>query len=200
MSGIQSVSISISITESDTNSSSGSGASSQTQRNPFLNPNGPFANLDLTPQQQQQIAQIFSQNASGQNSGGQSSNGQSGNGQSWSQIISQINAILSPQQQTTLQGDLQSLASHHHHGSGSSSQSNPLAQLDLTSAQQTQIGQIIQSAQTNGTSPSDELTQIDDVLTPTQQQQLISLISSDSSAGSSASTSSASGNVISTTA
>jgi Spy/CpxP family protein refolding chaperone len=88
------------------------------------------------------------------------------------------------------------LKSNHHHGSDSSSQSNPLSQLDLTSAQQTQIGQIVSAAQADGTSPSDELNQIDNVLTPTQQQQLVSLFAGDASS----STSTASGNVISTTA
>jgi Spy/CpxP family protein refolding chaperone len=195
MSGVQSVSVSvsISITETESNSNSNSGSTSQAQRNPFLDPNGPFANLNLTPQQQQQIQSIFSQ--SQQNSS--SSNGSNGsNGQSLSQIISQINAILTPQQQQTLQSDLKTLkAGHHQHGENSS-QNNPLSQLDLTSAQQTQIGQIVSAAQANGTSPSDELNQIDNVLTPAQQQQLVSLFSPDASS----STSAASGNVISTTA
>jgi Spy/CpxP family protein refolding chaperone len=198
MSGVQSVSVSISIniteTDSNSNANSNSGSTQQAQRNPFLDPNGPFANLDLTAAQQQQISSIFSQaqqNSSG-STGSSGSNGQS----SWSQILSQINAILTPQQQTTLQSDLQTLKSNRHHGGESSSQSNPLSQLDLTSAQQTQIGQIVSAAQTNGTSPSDELNQIDNVLTPTQQQQLISLLTPDASS----STSTASGNVISTTA
>ncbi len=56
--------------------------------------------------------------------------------------------------------------------------SSPLAELELTSAQQTEIGQIILSAQTNGTDSGDVLDQIDDVLTAKQQQQLIALFSS----------------------
>jgi Spy/CpxP family protein refolding chaperone len=182
MSNVNTVSLSISITETSSSNSSNSDATqnaTQTKQNPFLNPNGPFANLDLTAQQQQQIAQIFSQDSSGQ--------GSSGSGQSWSQLFSQVNAILTPQQQQTLQGDVQTLqADHHHrHGGGSSSSSNPLSQLDLTSAQQTQIGQIIQAAQTDGDSSSDTLSQIDAVLTPAQQQQLVSLFSADTATGSS---------------
>jgi Spy/CpxP family protein refolding chaperone len=93
---------------------------------------------------------------------------------------------LTPQQQQTLQSDLKTQRSnHHHHGDGSSNATNPLSQLDLTSSQQTEIGQIIQAAQTNGGSSSDTLNQIDGVLTPSQQQQLVSLFSSDTPAGSS---------------
>jgi Spy/CpxP family protein refolding chaperone len=172
MSNVNSVSLSISITETSSSNSDATQNTTQTKQNPFLDPNGPFANLNLTAQQQQQIAQIFSQNSS-QNSSG-------------SQISSQINAILTPQQQQTLQSDIKTLrADHHHHSHGSSNATNPLSQLDLTSSQQTEIGQIIQAAQTNGDSSSDTLNQIDNVLTPTQQQQLVSLFSSDTtSAGS----------------
>jgi Spy/CpxP family protein refolding chaperone len=81
-------------------------------------------------------------------------------------------------------------ADHHHKSGGSSSTQNaqnPLSQLDLTTSQQTEIGQIIQAAQTNGDSSSDTLNQIDNVLTPAQQQQLVSLFSADTSTGSSTS-------------
>ena len=176
MSNVNSVSLSISITETSSNSDATQNTT-QSQQNPFLDPNGPFANLNLTSQQQQQIAQLFSQNSSGQGSSGSSP---------WSQILSQLNAILTPQQQQTLQSDLKTLRSgHHHHGDGSSNATNPLSQLDLTSSQQTEIGQIIQAAQTNGDSSSATLNQIDGVLTSSQQQQLVSLFSSDTSAGSS---------------
>jgi Spy/CpxP family protein refolding chaperone len=171
MSNVESVSISISISE--TSSSNATQNTQQAKQNPFADPNGPFANLNLTSQQQQQIAQIFSQSASG-------------NSQSWNQIFSQVNAILTPQQQQTLQSDVKALrANHQHQKDGSSNASNSLSELDLTNSQQTEIGQIIQAAQTNGTSSSDTLNQIDGVLTTTQQQQLISLFSADTSAGSS---------------
>lgn len=171
MSNVESVSISISISE--TSSSNATQNTQQAKQNPFADPNGPFANLNLTSQQQQQIAQIFSQSASG-------------NRQSWNQILSQVNAILTPQQQQTLQSDVKTLrANHQHQKDGSSNASNSLSELDLTNSQQTEIGQIIQAAQTNGTSSSDTLNQIDGVLTTTQQQQLISLFSADTSAGSS---------------
>jgi Spy/CpxP family protein refolding chaperone len=160
-----------------TQTSSAQTSSTQGPRNPFADPNGPFANLDLTSQQQTQIAQIFSQSSS------------SGQQQSWSQIVSQINAVLTSTQQQTLQSDVQTLQADHHHGGGhhgdGGGSSNPLAQLDLTSAQQTQIGQIIQSGQASGDSASDELSQIDNVLTPAQQQKLVSLFSSSSTTGSS---------------
>lgn len=173
--------------QSMSSSTSGSSQASSTQsssttgpRNPFADPNGPFANLDLTSQQQTQIAQIFSQTAS------------SGQQQSWSQILSQVNAVLTSSQQSTLQSDIQTLKADHHHGGGhhgdGGGSSNPLAQLDLTSAQQTQIGQIIQSGQASGDSTSDELSQIDNVLTPAQQQKLVSLFSSASTSTTGSST------------
>jgi hypothetical protein len=172
MSNVESVSISISITE--TSSSFSSSDAAQTKQNPFVNPKGPFANLNLSSQQQQQIAQIFNQSSSG-------------NGQSWGQLLNQVNAILTPQQQQTLQGDVKSLrGGHHQHDAGSSDANDALSELDLTTSQQSEIGQIIQAAQTNGTSSSDTLNQIDGVLTATQQQQLISLFSTDAPAGSSA--------------
>jgi Spy/CpxP family protein refolding chaperone len=171
MSNVESVSISISITE--TSSSSSSSNAAQPKQNPFVDPNGPFANLNLTSQQQQQIAQLFSQNASG-----------SGTGESLGQLLNQVNALLTPQQQQTLQSDVKSLRTGHHHHDGSSSDaSNTLSELDLTTSQQSEIGQIIQAAQTNGTSSSDTLNQIDGVLTTAQQQQLISLFSADTTAG-----------------
>ena len=173
MSNVESVSVSISITETSSSNSNATQNATQTKQNPFLDPNGPFANLDLTAQQQGQIAQIFSQNSSG-------------NGQSWSQLFNQVNAILTPQQQQTLQSDVKALrADRGHQHDGSSDAANTLSQLDLTSSQQSEIGQIIHAAQTNGTSSSDTLNQIDDVLTTAQQQQLISLFSPATAAGSS---------------
>jgi Spy/CpxP family protein refolding chaperone len=145
----------------------------QLSPDPFLDPNGPFANLDLTAQQQQQIQQIFAQNAGSSTS------------QTPTQLFDQVEGVLTPQQQQTLKTDLEtSSAHHHHHHGGSSDAANPLAQLDLTSAQQSQIGQIVQTAQANGTSPSTVLSQIDNVLTTSQQQQLASLFSSYTSTGS----------------
>jgi Spy/CpxP family protein refolding chaperone len=82
--------------------------------NPFANANGPFANLDLTSAQQQQIASIFSQNSSQSGSGSSK--------QSWQQLFSQVESVLTPQQQQTFQSDLQQLrADHQHRGSGSGS-------------------------------------------------------------------------------
>jgi signal transduction histidine kinase len=65
-----------------------------------------FANLNLTPAQQTQINQIL-QNAQNQ-------------GLTQAQTQAQIDAVLSPAQQATLQQDLKQ-GHHHHHRSGSSS-------------------------------------------------------------------------------
>lgn len=76
----------------------------------------PFANLDLSSQQRTQIRQILG-NAKSQ-------------GLSQSQVQSQIDGVLTPQQQQTMQTDLQqsqgsSTSGHHHHhghhGGGQSS-------------------------------------------------------------------------------
>jgi Spy/CpxP family protein refolding chaperone len=63
--------------------------------NPFADPNGPFANLDLTSSQQSQIATILK-------------NGQS-QGLTFDQINAQINAVLTTSQQTTFATDLENL-------------------------------------------------------------------------------------------
>jgi hypothetical protein len=75
----------------------------------------PFANLNLTDDQTSQIRTILQ-------------NGQS-QGLSQTDIQNQINNVLTPQQQQTLQTDLQANKGgghhghHHHHGGGSSSSS-----------------------------------------------------------------------------
>jgi hypothetical protein len=73
----------------------------------------PFANLNLTSDQRSEIRSILS-NAKSQ-------------GTSEAQVQSQINAVLTPQQQQTLQTDLQQGQGtqeghhhHHHHGGGGS--------------------------------------------------------------------------------
>lgn len=169
---ISGVSISPYLTTANTTASTGTSAT-QTPPDPFADPNGPFANLDLTAQQQQQIQSIFSS--------------QSGS-QSPTSLFQQVENVLTPQQQQTLRSDLETIGAHHHHHSGDASSSdasssNPLAQLDLTSTQQTQIDQILQTAQNGSTSSSDVLSQIEGVLTPDQQQQLVSLFSSYTSSG-----------------
>jgi Spy/CpxP family protein refolding chaperone len=121
----------------------------------------PFANLDLTEQQRKQIRQIF-QTAQSQ-------------GTSQSDVQSQINAILTPAQQQQLQTDLQSQTTAASTGQGQSAQGGshgPLTGLNLTSTQQSQIQQILQTAHSQGTSQSDVQSQINAVLTPAQQQQL----------------------------
>ncbi len=171
--GVQGIS---NTSQTQTTSSPGSTSTgTQSAQDPLLDPNGPFANLNLTAQQQQQIQQIFSQSSGTTPS-------------SPTALFNQVESVLTPQQQQTLQSDLETAGSHHHHhhhqGGGSSGSGDPLAQLDLTSSQQTQIAQLVQSAQTNGTSSSALLTQIDGVLTTTQQQQLASSLASYTSTGS----------------
>jgi signal transduction histidine kinase/Spy/CpxP family protein refolding chaperone len=65
---------------------------------------GPFSNLNLTTTQQNQIQQIL-QNAQTQ-------------GLTQQQAQAQINAVLTPAQQATLQQDLQGQHHHHRHGGG----------------------------------------------------------------------------------
>ncbi len=138
---------------------------------PFANPNGLFANLNLTTDQQNQVSGIL---AAAKNQG-----------LSVSAVTSQIDQVLTPAQQQTFQSDLQQVQSHkgghhHHHHGGSSAageSSNLLGQLDLTGDQQNQIASILQNAQANGSSPSDVLSQIDNVLTESQQTQLANLLS-----------------------
>jgi Spy/CpxP family protein refolding chaperone len=143
-----------------------SGTGAQPPPDPFSDPNGPFSNLNLTADQKKQIGSILSTAKS--------------QGLSFSQINSQISQVLTPQQQQTFQTDLQQAKAHHHHrGGGSSSDSSSLlSKLDLSSSQQTQIGQLVQNAQSNGTSPSTLLSQINNLLTSSQQSQLSNLLSS----------------------
>lgn len=140
---------------------------SQQPRNPFA-ADGPFANLNLSADQQQQISSILSDAQS--------------QGLSPSQVQSQINSVLTPTQQQQLQTDVSQLKAHHHHGGhgghGDQDQTASLAQqLNLTSSQESQIQQLLQTAQQNGTAPSDLLSQIDGVLTTDQQTQLATLLS-----------------------
>jgi Spy/CpxP family protein refolding chaperone len=69
---------------------------------------GPFSTLNLTPAQQKQI-QLILQNAQSQNL-------------SPSQVQNQVDAVLTPAQQSQLQANLSDLKkSHHHRGGGASS-------------------------------------------------------------------------------
>ena len=120
--------------------------------NPFADPNGPFANLDLTTDQQTQIAQIFTDAKS--------------QGLTFDQINAKISALLTTTQQATFATDLANLPKP---GSDDGSASSDLiANLSLTDDQKTKIDQILQNAQSQGTSQSDVLAQIEAVLTPTQ--------------------------------
>lgn len=76
---------------------------------------GPFADLGLTQAQQQKISQIL-QNAQSQ-------------GLSPSQVQTQINAVLTPQQQQKLQSEI-GQHRHHHHGSDSGLSSAGQSQTD----------------------------------------------------------------------
>jgi Spy/CpxP family protein refolding chaperone len=147
-----------------------------------------FSNLGLSDTQTSQIRSIL--NAAQQN------------GTSQSDVQSQIDAVLTPAQQSTLSSNSSSNsnytsvtansttattttaathAHHGHHGGGKGSGSDPFANLNLTSAQQSQIEQIFTSAKTNGTSQTGVQSQINAILTPTQQQQLQSNLAASSS-------------------
>ena len=173
-----------------------SAANSQAQQNgppnPFNDPNGPFANLNLTSSQQSQIQQIL------QNAGSQ--------GLSPDQVNDQINAVLTASQQTTFAGDLQSLQQQQQQQQTQSSQSappnpftdpnGPFANLNLTSAQQSQIQQILQNAGSQGLSPDQVNDQINAVLTASQQSSFASDLQTLSAAStSSTSTASTAGTV-----
>jgi len=162
---------------SSTSSTSSSQSQSQGPPNPFADPNGPFANLDLTSSQQSQIAQIF----------------QNSQGQSPTQINSQINAILTTAQQATFKTDLANLpappsgkgggpppgpppsqsSTTSSTGTGSSTSStDPLANLSLTTTQQSEIDQLLQQVQSGTLTQAEALTQITNLLTPAQQTAL----------------------------
>ena len=104
-----------------------------------------FGDLNLTSAQQNQISQIL-QNAQSQ-------------GLSPSQVQTQINAVLTPAQRSTLQNELSSIGQ----------QGGTFANLNLTPAQQKQIQQILQNAKNQGLSQSQVQAEINAVLTPAQQ-------------------------------
>ena len=134
--------------------------------NPFNDPNGPFANLNLTSSQQSQIQQIL-QNAQSQ-------------GLSPDQVNSQINAVLTTSQQTTFATDLQSLQQQQTQSAQNAppnpfaDPNGPFANLNLTSSQQSQIQQILQNAQSQGLSPDQVNSQINAVLSSSQQSSFAS--------------------------
>jgi len=125
----------------------------------------PFANLDLTEQQRTQIRAIFQQAKT--------------QGLSQTQIQQQINAVLTPAQQTTLQNDISQFQSQNSAATGTSSSTqtppnpsstdDPLDNLTLTTTQQSQIDQVLQEAQAGTITQSEALAQITNLLTPAQQ-------------------------------
>jgi Spy/CpxP family protein refolding chaperone len=149
------------LTTAQANPTSASTSSTNASPASISSASDPFSNLNLTTTQQQQIAQVDQDLQNGTITPDLAQ--------------SQLTSILTPQQQQTLQTDIQNLqAAHQHHSRHHHSSGSALSQLGLTSDQQSQISQIIQSAQTEGTSPNDVLSQIEKALTPAQQQQLIS--------------------------
>jgi Spy/CpxP family protein refolding chaperone len=123
----------------------------------FTSPSGsptlrPFANLGLTEDQRTQIRSIFQQAKS--------------QGLSQTDLQKQIDAVLTPAQQQTLQSNLQTQQQSQ------STASDPFANLNLSANQKTQIQSILQQAQSAGTDPSTVQQQINAVLTPAQQTTL----------------------------
>lgn len=163
LTGSQQSTFATDIQDVEQQSQSSNGSAQGSAPNPFTDPNGPFANLNLSSTQQSQIEQIL-QSAQSQ-------------GLSPDQINSQINAILSSSQQSTFATDLQNLQQQFQQSSNSQSgqgdpfsdPNGPFANLNLSSTQQSQIQQILQNAQSQGLSPSQVNSEIDGVLTSTQQ-------------------------------
>jgi Spy/CpxP family protein refolding chaperone len=127
----------------------------------------PFADLNLTEEQRTQIRSIFQQAQS--------------QGLSQTQIQQQINAVLTPAQQSTLQNDIaqhQTPPPPQDAANGTPPQGQPpsgadaLSNLSLTDTQKTQIDQILQQAQAGTITQAQALTQITNLLTPTQQTAL----------------------------
>jgi Spy/CpxP family protein refolding chaperone len=108
-----------------------------------------FASLNLTTAQQSKINQIL-QNAQSQ-------------GLTPAQVQSQINAVLTPAQRSTLQNELSQQGQQPPGG---------FANLNLTSAQQSQIQKILQKAKSEGLSQSQVQAEINAILTPAQQTTL----------------------------
>jgi Spy/CpxP family protein refolding chaperone len=136
--------------QNGSSSSSGSAQSTQSAPNPFTDPNGPFANLNLTQSQQTQISQILTSAQS--------------QGLTVDQINSEINGILTSSQQSTFSSDLANLpTAPSSSGTSSSAASNPSSsgfsvaniQQQIEAAAEAILQQIEQSAQnTNSNSNS----------------------------------------------
>jgi Spy/CpxP family protein refolding chaperone len=129
-----------------------------TPPNPFTDPNGPFANLNLTSSQQSRIASILSSAKS--------------QGLSFDQINAQISALLTPAQQTAFTGDLQNLPQPGAQNGQSGASTDLTANLDLTDTQKSQIDAILQQGQAGTLSQAQVLSAIQGVLTPAQQTAL----------------------------
>jgi Spy/CpxP family protein refolding chaperone len=126
----------------------------------------PFANLDLTEDQRTQIRAIFKTAKT--------------EGLTQAQIQQQILALLTPTQQTTFQSDVaaQSSSSQQSQPAGQppppggnpfADPNGPFANLNLTSSQQSQISSILQNGKSQGLSLDQINSQIDTVLTTSQQ-------------------------------
>jgi hypothetical protein len=123
MSGIQSISV----------AASQSFASVGTQGQQSLQP---FGNLDLTEAQRTQIRSIFTSAKQ--------------DGTSQSDVQSQINAVLTPAQQTTLAGDKAAGSGHHHHHeSESTSQTSATSDGSTPAASSTSPASTILNTVTN---------------------------------------------------
>jgi Spy/CpxP family protein refolding chaperone len=126
---------------------------------------------DLSPAQDAEVQSILGQLASGSITAAQAQ--------------SEISAISSSSSSMQSSGGTQGTQPTHHghhgkHAGGADGASKPQtlsSALGLTSAQETQIASIVQSAQQSNAEPSTVLSQIDAVLTPEQQQKLAQLLS-----------------------
>lgn len=127
----------------------------------------PFANLDLTEEQRKKIRDIFKSAKS--------------EGLSQTQVQDQINAVLTPDQLTTLQNNLaaasgdgstqaaQGPPAHGKAGNPFGDPNGPFANLNLTSDQQTQIAQIFSDTKAQGLTFDQINAKISAILTTAQQ-------------------------------
>ena len=93
---------------------------------------------------------------------------------STAQAQAELASLLSGQTQSTSTSVSSSNAQGSQQATGTQSETLAAA-LDLSPEQQSQIASILKSAQQNGSTPQDVLSQIDGILTPSQQQTLANL-------------------------
>jgi Spy/CpxP family protein refolding chaperone len=150
---------------STSSSLSAQGAPPPPGGNPFTDPNGPFANLNLTSDEQSQIAQILS-------------NAQS-EGLSFSQVNAQISAILTTSQQSTFSSDIANLPAPP--GADGSTSSSSAAQTGVQQQIAAAAALILQQIQQDVTGASTDSTSSGSAASTTSAQDATTSTSTSSS-------------------